>query len=76
MKKFSVWVENRDLSAVAKKAGVNLSKYKLHQVKVGMGVEKEHKDVTGGDPVKTFKIVVAHLDEDPNYYTKLKSVMP
>jgi ferritin-like metal-binding protein YciE len=39
---------------------------------MGMDEEMEHKDITGGDPVLTAKIVMAHLKEDPHYYTKLK----
>lgn len=42
------------------------------QVKLGMEVEKEHKDLTGGDEKKTRMIVDAHLKEDPKYYTHLK----
>jgi len=49
-------------------------KYDFKQFKAGMVIEKEHSDVTKGDPVKTAKIVVAHLKEVPNYYTKLKKV--
>jgi hypothetical protein len=49
-------------------------KYSLAQFKAGMRVETEHKNVTKGDPVKTAKIVIAHLKEVPNYYTKLKKV--
>lgn len=49
-------------------------KYNLSQFKRGFTVEHEHKDVTKGDPIKTAKIVIAHLKEVPNYYTKLKKV--
>ncbi len=45
-----------------------------NQVKIGMDVEKEHKDITKGDKKLTRKIVDAHLKEDPNYYTKLKKM--
>lgn len=37
----------------------------------GMTVELEHKDLTGGNPLKTAKIALAHIKEDPEYYTKL-----
>lgn len=37
----------------------------------GMDVELEHQDVTGGDPVLTGMIALAHLKEDPRYYEKL-----
>lgn len=38
----------------------------------GMNHELEHQDVTHGDPLMTAKIAMAHLREDPAYYTKLK----
>lgn len=41
----------------------------------GMKEELEHKDVTGGDLGKTGQIVMAHLKEDKNYYSKLQSAM-
>jgi hypothetical protein len=49
-------------------------KYSLAQFKAGYKVELEHSDVTKGDPLKTAKIVMAHLKEVPDYYTKLKKV--
>jgi hypothetical protein len=42
---------------------------------MGMKEELEHRDVTGGDPMETAKIVTAHLKEDPKYYTKLKEAI-
>jgi len=44
------------------------------QVKLGMDIEKEHDDLTGGDPKKTRMIVDAHLKEDKKYYSKLKEM--
>lgn len=38
----------------------------------GMNVEREHCDITGGDPILTAKISLSHLREDPEYYVKLK----
>lgn len=63
-----------DLTSLLAKVG-GKAKYSLTQFKMGMSHEgKEHKDVTKGDPIKTAKIVIAHLKEVPNYYTKLKKV--
>jgi uncharacterized protein DUF5661 len=48
------------------------------QFRMGMNVELEHglrdpaTDVTGSDPVLTAKIALAHLNEFPDYYTRLK----
>ena len=42
----------------------------------GMNEELEHCDITGGDPLMTAKIVLAHLREDPRYYEKLETIFP
>jgi HK97 family phage portal protein len=42
---------------------------------MGLNEELEHSNITGGDPIKTAKIVLAHLEEDPKYYTKLENAM-
>lgn len=52
--------------------GVDWKKISLEQFRVGLGVEMEHADVTGGDPLKTGRIVLAHLKENREYYSKLK----
>lgn len=39
---------------------------------MGMNVELEHQDVTGGSLTQTAMIAAAHLREVPNYYTLLK----
>lgn len=48
-----------------------LKKFDVEQVKRGMEVEAEHKDVTQGDPILTARIVLAHLKERPDYYELL-----
>ena len=45
------------------------------EFKCGMKEELEHTDVTGGDREMTKKIVLAHLKEDPHYYSKLDVTM-
>lgn len=45
-----------------------------NQVKLGMDIEKEHDDLTGGDKRKTRMIVDAHLKEDKKYYTHLQEM--
>ncbi len=52
--------------------------FDVEQLRKGMGVELEHglrdpaTDVTGNDPVFTAKIALAHLNEFPDYYTRLE----
>ena len=51
--------------------------YDVEQFRMGMDVELEHglhdpaTDVTNSDPVLTGKIALAHLNEFPDYYTRL-----
>ena len=51
---------------------MELKKGFLSQLKQGMQVELEHRDVTKGDPVMTARIALGHLAERKDYYTKLK----
>ena len=51
--------------------------FDLDQFRVGMDVELEHglhdpsTNVTDDDPVTTGKIALAHLNEFPDYYSRL-----
>ncbi len=51
--------------------------FDLEQLRMGMDVELEHglhdllTNVTADDPVVTGKIALAHLNEFPDYYTRL-----
>ena len=67
-------VTKMDAKALGDKLKVNWKKVDLGEFKAGLKVEREHKDVTKGDPIKTAKIALAHLKEVPDYYTKLKKV--
>ena len=65
---------------IAEKTGIDISKFDINELVMGMDVELEHgsnnemTDVTDDDPIKTFKIVMAHMYEMPDYYTKLKAM--
>jgi len=48
------------------------SKIPFNEIVVGMNEEREHCDITGGDPVLSARIALAHLKETPDYYIKLK----
>jgi hypothetical protein len=60
------------------KLSVNWEKVDLDEFTKGLSVEKEHDDGGKLDVVSSnldlAKIVLAHLKERPDYYTKLKSV--
>jgi hypothetical protein len=72
---FETYLERCDVEAYAKKYKVNPK-----QLKMGIKVEKEHDGPMGkdtdvvGSKEDIVKIAVAHLREDPKYYTKLKKV--
>ena len=57
--------------------GVDWTKFDVEQFRIGMDVELEHGtrdpkiNVTDDDPLKTGKIALAHLNEFPDYYTRL-----
>jgi Protein of unknown function (DUF5661) len=65
---------------VAKKIGADFKKWNVEQFRMGMDVELEHgkisprTNVTDDDPVMTGKIAWAHLNEIPDYYTRLSAM--
>ncbi len=62
---------------IGEKLGINWSKWDVEQFRRGMDVELEHgkvdphTNVTNDDPLTTGKIALAHLNEFPDYYTRL-----
>ena len=60
--------------------GVDWKVIPLEEFQMGLGVELEHgahdaaTDVTGDDPIITGKIALAHLNEFPDYYTRLRKM--
>jgi len=57
--------------------GLDWSRFDVEQFRLGLDVELEHglrdpeTNVTGDDPLATGKIALAHLNEFPDYYTRL-----
>lgn len=62
---------------IGEKLGINWSKYNVEQFRMGLDIELEHgtinliTNVTNDDPILTGKIALAHLNEFPDYYTRL-----
>ena len=62
---------------IGQKLGIDWSKFDVEQFRRGMDVELEHglvdphTNVTNDDPLMTGKIALAHLNEFPDYYTRL-----
>jgi hypothetical protein len=76
--KFGHFLEtNEKIQNLADRGGVDIKGLKTNQLSVGLRVEKEHKGKMGRDTevakndVDVLKIAVAHLREDPYYYSKL-----
>lgn len=65
---------------IGEKLGITWDKYDVEQFRMGMDVELEHgsrdphTNVTDDDPLITGKIALAHLNEFPDYYTRLEKM--
>lgn len=65
---------------IGDKLRVDWSRIPIDEFAMGLEVELEHglhdpkTDVTGNDPILTAKIALAHLNEFPDYYTRLKKM--
>lgn len=65
---------------IGEQLGIDWSKFDVEQFRMGMDVELEHgladsnTNVTNDDPLMTGKIALAHLNELPDYYTRLEKM--
>lgn len=65
---------------IGEKLGIKWDRWDIEQFRMGMDVELEHgtvdthTNVTDDDPVATGKIALAHLNEFPDYYTRLEKM--
>lgn len=63
--------------AIGEQLGIDWVNFDVEQFRMGMDVELEHglidpvTNVTNNDPLTTGKIALAHLNEFPDYYTRL-----
>lgn len=62
-----LYLVEKSLEALAKKHDVSVDDLKK-QLEIGIKVEHEHTE----DDDKARRIALDHLDEKPDYYTKLK----
>jgi len=68
----------KEAKKVGESLGIDWSQYNVEQFRMGMDVELEHgkrdalTNVTNNHPILTGKIALAHLNEFPDYYTRLK----
>ena len=67
-----------DAKRIGEALGIDWAKWDIEQFRMGMGVELEHgtrdlhTNITDDDPMITGKIALAHLNEFPDYYTRLE----
>ena len=65
---------------VGEKLGIKWDKFGVEQFRIGMDIELEHgkrdlkTNVTNDDMILTGKIALAHLNEFPDYYTRLEKM--
>lgn len=68
---------SEDARRVGETLGITWSQFDVEQFRMGMDMELEHglvdpeTNVTNDDPQLTGKIALAHLNEFPDYYTRL-----
>ena len=65
---------------IGEELGIDWSKFDAEQFRIGLDVELEHglinlkTNVTNDDGIMTGKIALAHLNEFPDYYTRLEKM--
>jgi hypothetical protein len=75
-KRFTV----EEAKRIGEALGVDWSKFDVEQFRTGLDVELEHgvrdlqTNVTHDNEMTTGKIALAHLNEYPDYYTRLKKM--
>jgi hypothetical protein len=72
-KSFTTW----EAKKIGEMLGIDWTKFDVEQFRRGMEVELEHglvnhhTNVTNDNPLTTGKIALTHLNEFPDYYTRL-----
>jgi len=62
---------------IGEQLGIDWKKWDVEQFRMGLDVELEHgtispsTNITNDNPIMTGKIALAHLNEFPDYYTRL-----
>lgn len=70
-------IDNDQAREIGEQLGVRWDRFDVAQFCLGMNVELEHGDrdpitnITSNDSLMTGKIALAHLNEFPDYYTRL-----
>ncbi len=70
----------KEAKRIGESLGIDWSRFDVEQFRMGLDVELEHglvnphTNVTNDDPTITGKIALAHLNEFPDYYTRLEKM--
>lgn len=73
-------IATEEAQKIGQGLGINWTKFDIEQFRAGMEVELEHglvnpqTNITDDDLLITGKIALAHLNELPDYYTRLKKM--
>lgn len=68
---------SKEAKRIGESLGINWQNFDVEQFRMGMDVELEHglrdpkTNVSNDEPIITGKIALAHLNEFPDYYTRL-----
>ena len=71
---------HEEAKRIGESLGIDWGKFDVEQYRIGLDVELEHglidphTNVTNDDPIMTGKIALAHLNEFPDYYTRLEKM--
>lgn len=71
---------SEEAKQLGEELGTKWDKFDIEQFRMGLDVELEHgtvhriTNVTNDNPQLTAKIALAHLNEFPDYYTRLKKM--
>jgi len=70
----------KEAKEIGEKLGIKWDKFDVEQFRAGLDVELEHgtrdpkTNVTNDNALMTGKIALAHLNEFPDYYTRLEKM--
>lgn len=70
----------KEAKEIGEKLGIKWDKFDVEQFRMGLDVELEHgtrdpkTNVTNDNALMTGKIALAHLNEFPDYYTRLEKM--
>jgi hypothetical protein len=71
---------SEEAKRIGEALGIDWREFDVEQYRMGLDVELEHglidphTNVTNDDPMMTGKIALAHLNEFPDYYTRLEKM--